>query len=110
MKTRFFLALIASATLILTSCTMGPTTPVCYALVADITTPAIQAVTSPDGSIGIKRGEASVYNICFISSFGDSSIPAAAHNGNISDVKTVAYTYNNVFYIFQKGTTVVTGD
>lgn len=110
MKTRILLSLIACATLILTSCTMGPTTPVCYALVANINTPGIQAVTSPDGSIGSKKGEASVFNICCLTSFGDSSIPAAARNGNISNVKTVAYTYNNVFYIFQRGTTVVTGD
>mgnify|MGYP006301749865 CR=1 FL=1 len=96
--------------LMLVGCTMGPTTPVCYALVADITTPAVQGVTSSDGSVGAKRGEASVYNICCITSFGDSSIAAAARDGGISNVKTVSYIYKNTFYVYQQGTTVVTGD
>lgn len=110
MKTLITLSVVTALIVYLAGCTMGPTTPVGYALIADITTPAIEAVASPDGTIGSRRGEASVYNLAFVTSFGDSSIAAAARNGGITEVKTVAYAHKNVFYVFQRGTTIVTGD
>ncbi len=70
----------------------------------------IEAPISLRGDFGSKRGEASVTSYLGLVSTGDASVRAAARNGGISDVKHVDYEFNNVFFFYQRYTTVVFGD
>ena len=71
---------------------------------------SIDAPITLRGDFGSKRGESSVTAYFGLVSTGDASVRAAARNGGISDVKHVDYEFNNLFFFYQRYTTVVFGD
>jgi hypothetical protein len=92
LKKMSFMAVIFSALLLLSSCS--------------ITAP-LAATAAP---IGKKVGTAKasiIFGLCF---GGDYSVQAAAKNGGITKVSTVDVKYFNVLGIFQTRTCIVTGE
>ncbi len=70
--------------------------------------PHSQAVA--DGVIGSKIGESGINTIFIVASFGDASVTAAAARGGITKIKTIDHNYFTIFGIYQRYTTIVTGE
>ena len=71
----------------------------------DLQRPEGAAVRRPE--LGTKEGCASTYTILFLVAWGDSSITAAAREGDISQIKQTNYEMFNILGIYQRYTTIV---
>lgn len=66
---------------------------------------------STSTEVGAKAGEACVYNILYIASFGDASIKKAQEDAGIKIVKAVDYQYVSILgYIYTSVCTIARGD
>ena len=63
-----------------------------------------------NGAPGPRRGEASMDEILWVVSSGDASITAAAKSAGITKISTVEHEFVNVLCLYQKYTTIVTGE
>jgi hypothetical protein len=66
---------------------------------------------TPDGNVGTKQGESSSTAYLWgLWAVGDDSIAKAAQNGNITRIGTVSQKQVGIFGIYNKTTTIVTGE
>jgi hypothetical protein len=80
------------------------------ASVVDVRTGPYFNVPGATGVVGSKTGEASSTAILGIYASGDDSITAAAKAGGIKTIGTISKKQQGYFGVYNKTTTVVTGD
>ena len=102
-KSRFMAALLTAA--LLAGCALAPVVPPRGAIYNDQKAPLFGG-----RELGTKEGCASTYTILFLVAWGDSSITAAAREGGISQIKQTNYEMFNILGIYQRYTTIVSGD
>ncbi len=101
--------LTAVFALALTGCTTAPFQPSVGVLYSDTKAPLQLDYDNTD--LGKRKGRASAISIFGLFAFGDTSIQAAARDGNIRVVKHADYEFTNVFFgCFTKTTVFVYGD
>ena len=106
MKKLFSIALVALA---LTGCTTAPFMPSTGALYSNNKAPLQLEYNNTD--LGHKVGQASSHSFVGLFAFGDTSVQAAAKDGNIKVIKHTDYEFTNVFFgLFTKTTVYVYGD
>ena len=106
MKIRLVLASLVAATFALGGCIAAPVVPPIGMVYTDFDAP----LGGGPRDIGSKTGTSSVTAILGLFSTGDASVTAAAQAGGIRTVKGVDYQFTNVLGVYQRYTTVVTGD
>ena len=100
---------IAVVTLLLTGCTTAPFMPSTGALYTNNKAPLQLEYNNTD--LGHKVGQASSHSFVGLFAFGDTSVQAAAKDGNIKVIKHTDYEFTNVFFgLFTKTTVYVYGD
>ena len=95
------------STLLFMGCFVAPVVPPRGALYSDMDAPL--DIDVDNTKITGKRGESSTHCILGLVSYGDASIRTAAENGQIKTVEHVDYEFFNIFFFYQKFTTVVYG-
>ena len=113
MKIVITLALAAGLLLSLTGCAIpsATCTPLHAGfLYADMTFSGDHPENANNAAPGPRRGEASMDEILWMVTSGDASITAAAKSAGISKIHTVEHEFINVLCIYQKYTTIVTGE
>ncbi len=100
---------IAIVALALTGCTTAPFMPSTGALYTNNKAPLQLEYNNTD--LGHKVGQASSHSFVGLFAFGDTSVQAAAKDGNIKVIKHTDYEFTNVFFgLFTKTTVYVYGD
>ena len=100
---------IAIVILALTGCTTAPFMPSTGALYSETKAPLSLEYNNTD--LGRKIGQSSAHSFLGLFAFGDTSVPAAAKDGNINVIKHTDYEFKNVFFgLFTKTTVYVYGD
>lgn len=100
---------IAIVALALTGCTTAPFMPSIGALYSNNKAPLQLEYNNTD--LGHKVGQASSHSFIGLFAFGDTSVQAAAKDGNIKVIKHTDYEFTNVFFgLFTKTTVYVYGD
>lgn len=95
--------------LALTGCTTAPFQPSTGLLYSDTKAPLSLEYHNTD--LGRKVGTASAHSFMGLFAFGDTSVQAAAKDGNIKVIKHTDYEFTNVFFgLFTKTTVYVYGE
>ena len=87
---------IAIVALALTGCTTAPFMPSTGALYTNNKAPLQLEYNNTD--LGHKVGQASSHSFVGLFAFGDTSVQAAAKDGNIKVIKHTDYEFTNVFF------------
>ncbi len=100
---------IAIVALGLAGCTTAPFMPTTGAVYSNNKAPLQLEYNNTD--LGHKVGQASSHSFIWLFAFGDTSVQAAAKDGNIKVIKHTDYEFTNVFFgLFTKTTVYVYGD
>jgi hypothetical protein len=105
MRRSHLLAGVVLIIAMLSGCAMAPVVPPRGILLTDQKAPLFGG-----RELGAKEGCASTYTILFLVGWGDSSITAAARNGGITQIKQLNYDMFSILGLYQRYTTIVSGD
>lgn len=93
-----------------TGCLQAPVVPPTGIIYSGVQAPLDYENAQSQVAPSLKQGRASSHNILGLVAYGDSSLEAAAAQGNITTAHTADYDYLNVLYVYQRYTTVVRGE
>lgn len=110
MRAMFAVAASALVGLATTGCLQAPVVPPTGIIYSGVQAPLDYENAESQVAPSLKEGRASSHNILGLVAYGDSSLEAAAAQGNITTAHTADYDYFNVLFVYQRYTTIVRGE
>lgn len=108
MKKFALLAAICGAALFGTGCLVAPVQPPYGIVYTQYKAPL--DYDQANSAVGKKSGMSSTMSIIGLVAIGDGSVATAAQNGGLTTISGADYEYTNILGIYQKYTTIVTGE